>query len=483
MDVSLPSLLLGVAMLLLASVLASKASSRFGVPALLLFLAVGMLAGSDGPGGIAFDYPRLAQSLGIVALAFILFGGGLDTQWEDVRPVLSPGLALATVGVVITGGLTGLVAARVLGWPLLQGLLLGAIVSSTDAAAVFAVLRSRNVRLPDRLRSLLELESGSNDPMAVFLTVALIGLLVDPQMSAAWLPILFVRQMTLGGLVGYGMGRTLSMAVNRLRLEYEGLYPALTIALVLLTYALTDLIGGNGFLAVYVAGIVMRRAAFIHKRSLIRFHDGIAWLMQIVMFLTLGLQVFPSRLPAVAASGFAIALFLMFIGRPVAVFLTLAMSHIRVRERALIAWVGLRGAAPIILATFPLVAGVERASQMFSVVFFIVFTSALIQGTSVPWMTNLLRLSLPETAPSRDPFDVISTTNREILEFQVQAASRFTGQRVLDLGLPDGVLMVLIDRQGVAIVPSGSTVVLEGDKLLVLTGPNEASAVRSLFQA
>ena len=195
-------------------------------------------------------------------------------------------------------------------------------MSSTDAAAVFAVLRSRNVRIPDRLRSLLELESGSNDPMAVFLTVALIGLLVDPQMSAAWLPILFVRQMTLGGLVGYGMGRTLSTAVNRLRLEYEGLYPALTIALVLLTYALTDLIGGNGFLAVYVAGIVMRRAAFIHKRSLIRFHDGIAWLMQIVMFLTLGLQVFPSRLPAVAASGFAIALFLMFIGRPVAVFLT-----------------------------------------------------------------------------------------------------------------------------------------------------------------
>ncbi len=196
MDVSLPSLLLGVAVLLLASVLASKASSRFGVPALLLFLAVGMFAGSDGPGGIAFDYPRLAQSLGIVALAFILFGGGLDTRWEDVRPVLSPGLALATVGVVITGGLTGLVAARVLGWPLLHGLLLGAIVSSTDAAAVFAVLRSRNVRLPDRLRSLLELESGSNDPMAVFLTVALIGLLVDPQMSAAWLPILFVRQMS-----------------------------------------------------------------------------------------------------------------------------------------------------------------------------------------------------------------------------------------------------------------------------------------------
>jgi cell volume regulation protein A len=333
------------------------------------------------------------------------------------------------------------------------------------------------------LRSLLELESGSNDPMAVFLTVVLIGLLVDPQMSAAWLPILFVRQMTLGGLVGYGMGRTLSAAVNRLRLEYEGLYPALTIALVVLTYALTDLIGGNGFLAVYVAGIVMRRAEFIHKRSLIRFHDGIAWLMQIVMFLTLGLQVFPSRLPAVAASGFAIAIFLMLIGRPVAVFLTLAMSHIRFRERALIAWVGLRGAAPIILATFPLVAGVERAGQIFSVVFFIVFTSALIQGTSVPWMANLLGLSLPETAPSRDPLDVISTANRELLEFQIQAASRFAGQRVLDLGLPGGVLMVLIERQGVAIVPSGSTVVLEGDKLLFLTGPNEASAVRSLFQA
>ncbi len=483
MGVSLPVLLVAVAALLLASVLASKASSRFGVPALLLFLAVGMLAGSDGPGGLAFDYPEVAQSLGIVALSFILFGGGLDTRWEDVRPVLGPGIALATVGVLVTGGLTGLFTTVVLGWPPLHGLLLGVIVSSTDAAAVFSVLRSRNVRLGDRLRSLLELESGSNDPMAVFLTIAFIGLLTDPQASAAWLPLLFARQMALGAVLGYAMGRAMSAAVNRLRLEYEGLYPVLTIALVLLTYGATDLAGGNGFLAVYLAGIVMRRADFNHKRSQIRFHDATAWLMQILMFLTLGLQVFPSQLPSVAAGGFAIAAFLMLVARPAAVFLTLAVTRLPIREQAFVAWVGLRGAAPIILATFPLVAGVDHSAQIFHVVFFIVLTSALIQGTSVPWMASRLGLSSPEAPPTRDPLEVIATGDRELVELPVRAGAAIAGRRVVDLGLPAGVLLVLVDRNGAALVPSGSTVIEGGDKLLVLAGRDVLADVRSRVQA
>ena len=359
-------LVLASGALLLASVFASRAASRIGVPALLLFLAVGMLAGSDGPGGIPFDNPPLAQGLGVVALAFILFGGGLDTQWGEVRPVAGPAVALATLGVLVTAGLTGWFASWLLGIRLLEGLLLGAIVSSTDAAAVFAVLRSGSVRLPARLKSLLELESGSNDPMAVFLTVGLIALIQDAHQTPLRLLVSFFLQMTIGTLSGYALGRAGAAVVNRARLEYEGLYPVVTVALVLLAYGITDVIGGSGFLAVYVAGIVMRRVDFIHKRSLIKFHDAAAWLMQIAMFLTLGLQVFPSRLGGVAVAGTAVAFFLMLVARPLGVFPVLALGRFAPREQALVAWVGLRGAVPIILATFPLVARVPAAEESFT---------------------------------------------------------------------------------------------------------------------
>src|SRR5574340_366630 len=325
-------------LLLLAAVAASKASERLGVPALLVFLAIGMLAGSDGPGGIEFDHPHLAQFLGSVALAFILFAGGLDTRWPEVKSVLSESVLLSTAGVVLTAVLTGWFAAYLLHVPFLNALLLGAVVSCTDAAAVFSVLRSRNLDLQPRLRSLLEVESGSNDPMAVFLTIALIALLSQPGATALDLPLLFLRQMGLGTLVGYAAGKLLSFAVNRINLEYEGLYPVLTVALVLVTYGAAAIAGGNGFLAVYLAALVMGNSDFLHKRSLVRFHDGIAWLMQIAMFLVLGLQVFPSRLPSVAVAGLAIAGFLMFAARPAAVMLLLTFSRLGWRERLLVAW-------------------------------------------------------------------------------------------------------------------------------------------------
>ena len=279
--------MLGAAILLLASVVASKASGRFGVPALLVFLVIGMLAGSDGPGGIEFDYPRAAQSLGIVALALILFAGGLDTRWPNVRPVLPESLLLSTVGVALTAVLVALCAQFLLQLTFLEGMLLGSIVSSTDAAAVFGILRSKNLSLPNRLRSLLEFESGSNDPMAVFLTVGMISLMSVPAFGLGNLGLTFLKQMTVGGVVGYGMGKFMVVVVNRLELEYEGLYPAVTLALVLLTYGLAAAAGGNGFLAVYLAAMVLGNSDFLHKRSLIRFHDGLAWLMQIAMFLTL----------------------------------------------------------------------------------------------------------------------------------------------------------------------------------------------------
>lgn len=482
MGASLVTILIASAVLLLASVFASKAAGRFGIPALLLFLAVGMLAGSDGPGGISFDDPGLAQALGVVALAFILFAGGLDTRWDEVRPVALPAVALATLGTLLTAGLTGWFAATLLGVPLLEGLLLGAIVSSTDAAAVFAVLRSRNVRLPPRLRSLLELESGSNDPMAVFLTVGLIALLQDAGQTPWRLVLAFFQQMALGLVAGHAFGRAGAAIVNRARLEYEGLYPVVTTALVLLAYGLTDALGGSGFLAVYVAGIVMRRADFVHKRSLVRFHDALAWLAQIVMFVVLGLQVFPSRLLAVAAAGAAVSAFLMLVARPASVFPLLALGRFSARERVLTAWVGLRGAAPIILATFPLVAGVPMAGQFFHLVFFIVLFSTLIQGTSIPLVARRLGLALPEAPRAVDPLELVATGERELVEALVAPAASVVGRRVVELELPAETLLLLVERDGHAFVPTGSTLVHGGDRVVAMTGRATSARLRALFE-
>ena len=279
--------------LLLASVVASKATGRLGVPALLVFVVIGMLAGSEGPGGIHFDDPAIAQSLGVVALIYILFSGGMDTNWASVRPVLGSALMLATIGVALTAVLVGLFATAVLGFNLLEGLLLGSIVSSTDAAAVFAIMRSKGVSLRGQLKSLVELESGTNDPMAVFLTTALISLLTLPDASVVDLIPMFIQQMVLGGLLGYGFGRLTVFVLNRINLDYDGLYPVVTIAAALIIYSAANLIGGNGFLAVYLGGLVIANSVFIHKRTLLRFHDGVAWLMQIAMFTALGLLVFP----------------------------------------------------------------------------------------------------------------------------------------------------------------------------------------------
>jgi cell volume regulation protein A len=483
MGVGLTSALLAVSILLIASVIASKAS-RLGVPALLLFLIIGMLAGSDGPGGITFDYPAAAQSIGIVALALILFAGGLDTEWRAVRGVLGAGVTLATAGVLLTAGFTAAFASILLGTSLQYAFLLGAIVSSTDAAAVFAVLRSRNVALPANLRLLLELESGSNDPMAVFLTVAVITLIGNPEMRVPDLLPMFVQQMSIGTAVGYGMGRTMRLAVNRVSLDYDGLYPVLTLGLVLLTYGFADVIGGNGFLAVYLAGLTMRAGEFIHKRSLIRFHDGLAWLMQIAMFLTLGLQVFPTRLPAVAASGLAIAMFLMFVARPLAVQITTIPTGLGLRERLLVGWVGLRGAAPIVLATFPVVAGIPAAEQIFHLVFFIVVTSAVIQGTTVSWTARRLGLSsTPATGGGLDPLDLFASGDRDLVQVTVRRGSRAADRRLVDVQLPTGTLVVLVERQGASFVPTGSTVLLPDDQLLILVERPKVDALRAALEA
>lgn len=470
-------------MLLLASIIASKASGRLGVPALALFLVIGMLAGSDGPGGVYFNDPRLAQWLGVIALVFILYAGGLSTDWARIRPLLAHGLALSTVGVLLTAALMGLFAILALGFTPLQGLLLGAIVSSTDAAAVFTVLRARSVRLRQPLEPLLELESGSNDPMAVFLTAALTGLLTTPEASVLRLAPMFLQQMLLGALLDYGMGRAMAWIVNHVRLQVEGLYPVLTVALTLLTYAGATVLGGNGFLAVYLAGLTMARSDFIHKRSLLRFHDGLAWLMQIAMFLVLGLLVFPSRLPAVAGVALLASLFLIFVARPVSVALTLLPFRLPVRDQALVAWMGLRGAAPIILATFPRLAGLPQADLIFDIVFFVVLTSVLIQGTALTAVGRWLGVTEERPVPPPALLEVTRSDclKGELLELVVPSGSTAVGRQVLELGLPKEALIVLIGRGNEHIVPAGNTVLAPGDHLLILADQAALAATRQVF--
>ncbi|MCK9278022.1 MAG: potassium/proton antiporter [Methanoculleus sp.] len=485
MVLTLEIIFLGISLLFLISIIANKFSERLGVPALLIFLVVGMLAGSEGPGGIPFDDPAIAQTIGVIALAYILFSGGLDTRWEQIQPVLWPGIALSTVGVVLTAVLLGAFAVLVLGLSPLTGFLLGAVVSSTDAAAVFSVLRMARARLQGNLRPFLEFESGSNDPMAVFLTTGIIALILTPGSSVLALVPMFVQQMVVGGLLGYGLGRFVVFLINRLKLESEGLYPVLSLAMVLLTYGLTATVGGNGFIAVYVAGLVMGNSIVVYKKSLIRFHDGIAWLMQIVMFLALGLLVFPSELVPVIIPGVLTAFFLILVARPVAVLLTLLPWKMPMNEKALVSWVGLRGAVPIILATYPLVAGVPDADMIFNVVFFIVLVSALVHGTSIPSVARWLGLAAPlqEMRKLSREFDVDPDTPSELIELVVPPDALAVGKQVVDLGLPKGALIILMQKGDERFVPGGSTVIEARDTLLLLTTEDLVENVRARFSS
>jgi len=382
--------------LLLAAALSSRLADRIGVPSLLLFLLVGMLAGSQGLGRIDFDDPQLARALGSLALMVILFAGGLDTDWKSVKPVLAPGVVLATVGVVIPVLLLGTFAWFVLGtfssfnlglagltW--MEALLLAAIVSSTDAAAVFSVYRTSAVQPKRRLRSLLEFESGSNDPMAVLLTTSILGILTVGATSAVEIIGTLLAQFGYGGLVGGGIGWLGAKLVNRLRLSAAGLYPIVVLGLGMTAFGAAYAINGNNFLAVYVAGLVLGNRLKSNRNEVMSFHDGLSWMMQIMMFIMLGLLVFPSRLLPVAGVSITLALFLMFVARPVSTLVCLLPFRPKRNELTYVSWVGLRGSVPIVLATFPVTYGLEGADQIFHVVFFIVLTSVLIQGlTLVP---------------------------------------------------------------------------------------------------
>jgi potassium/hydrogen antiporter len=471
MSISIEQLLLIGALLLLSSILASKTSGRLGVPSLLLFMGVGMLAGTDGLDIIDFQDAGLAQFLGIIALIFILFSGGMDTRMESVRPVLLRGLSLSTIGVLLTALIVGISVPlfTALSWK--EGLLLGAIISSTDAAAVFTILRSKGMGLKGNLRETLELESGSNDPMAYFLTTAMLTLLTDVEASTWSLVPMFFMQMGIGALMGWSMGVVTTRVINRIKLDFDGLYPVLLLAMVLLTFAATDVVGGNGFLAVYIAGIILGNDDFIHKKSLIRFYDGQAWLMQIVMFLTLGLLVNPTDIVPVIGAGLGISFVLIFLARPLAVFISLLPFGVSRARRVMISWVGLRGAVPIIFATYPLVAGLENASLIFNIVFFIVLTSVILQGTTLPLMAKWLDLERPESARPPSPYDLeISNELRgELRRLYVPANSPAVGKNMIALHFPLGVLATRIERAGVHIFPSGTTRIEPEDRITVIT--------------
>ncbi len=475
-------LLIG-SVLIITSIIVARLSENLGVPVLLLFLGIGMIAGSEGPGGIFFDNVRLAQSIGVIALVFILFAGGLDTKWSEVRPVFRPAASLATVGVFLTAITVGLFAFFILKVSPLEGLLLGAVVSSTDAAAVFSVLRSKNISLRGELKPLLELESGSNDPMAVFLTIGIIQLITEPKASFGSVGLLLVIQMGLGIIFGIGLGKLMVLALNRLKSFYEAFYPILSLAMVALAYGVTASVGGSGFLAVYIAGIMVGNSAFVYKKSTLRFFDGLAWLSQITMFVTLGLLVFPSRIVPVIWMGLACSAFLMFVARPLSVFLSLFFARLGWREKAFVSWVGLRGAVPVVLATFPLVAGVSHSETIFNVVFFIVLTSALLQGWSIPIVARFMGLQAPIMPRRRYPieYEAVDGVDTELVEFIIPFSSAIAGKPIVELGLPADSLIVLINRDEKFSVPRGGSALEAGDVVLVLVNQSNAARVREIL--
>jgi len=481
---NLEELLLGFSTLILVSIFIARISNNLGVPVLLLFLGIGMLAGSEGAGGIAFDDTGLAQSIGITSLVFILFSGGLSTHWKIVKPVLLPSLSLATLGVVITAGSIGFFANYFFHVPLAISLLLGSIVASTDAAAVFSIIGARNIKIKGNITPLLELESGSNDPMAVFLTIAMIEIITIPDVSFSLLALQFLMEMGIGLAMGLGLGKAIVFIINRLKIPIEGLYQVFVFASAFFVYASTNMCHGSGFLAVYVAGMVVGNHNIVHKKNVFRFFDGMAWIAQIVMFLTLGLLVYPSHILTAFKTELSISLFLIIIARPLGVFISLIPFDFSIREKVFISWVGLRGAVPIILATFPLLAGIHEAQWIFNVVFFIVITSALLQGWTIPLALNVLKLKDTYTPFITSPteFNHLDEVDRVRITMVVPDNDAFNNQSIVSIKALQGCLIITVKRGDTYFVPSGGTILKSGDYLQALVSKAKVEELQSIVE-
>lgn len=485
MNITPENVLLIGSLLLLISILAGKTSYRFGVPTLILFLLVGILAGSEGLGRIEFNDPALAQFVGIVSLNFILFSGGLDTNWKAIKPVLWQGISLSTLGVLFTALSLGTFVWAITDFTIYEGLLLGAIVSSTDAAAVFSILRSKNLALKSRLRPTLELESGSNDPMAYFLTIAFLGLVVNQDQDLISIIPLFLQQILIGAAFGFIFGKLSKLIINKIGLDFDGLYPVLGIALMFLVFSATDAVNGNGFLAVYLCAVYLGNQDLIHKKTIMRFFDGVAWLMQIVLFLTLGLLVYPSDIIPILGLGVLVSTFLILVARPMGVFLSLSPFKMKMRRRWYISWVGLRGAVPIVFATYPLLAGIEKAHMIFNIVFFVSLTSVLTQGTTLSLVAKWLHVALPMKVKPKSPVDSFLSegTKSMIREITIPDGNFAVGKRIVDLKFPRKAIIAMISRDGEFLTPNGSTEIEENDTLIILLEDKRSleSVYESLF--
>lgn len=459
-----------VGFLFLISLMAGQVSYRTNIPALLLFIFIGMLAGNGGIGGIEFSNAPIANSIGNIALMFILFAGGFDTSWDEVKPILGIATVLATLGVFLTAVFLAVFAWLVLGMDPIDGLLLGSIISSTDAAAVFSILRNQKCGLKGHLKPLLEFESGSNDPMAIFLTMAVLGVIKNPDSGVFGLFVTFIGQMILGGVLGFVCGKMASFLMNKMRISNESLYPVFGISVVLLTFGLTNSLGGNGFLAVYICGIVLSNSDFIYKHSLNKFHAGFANIMQVGMFLILGLFVNPWELKEVAWAGVLASLFLMFAARPLSVFISMFKTNYTLKEKTLIGWTGLRGAVPIILATYPMLDNYQYAGYVFNLIFFVVILSVLVQGQTLTMVARLLHLDIPFKPSPQYPLEFTKTAqagDEETREVDIENHSKVVGKKVQELKFPAGVAILLIERKGRFLIPKGDTVMTPGDTLLI----------------
>lgn len=473
--------------LLLLGIVSSKISARLGVPVLVLFLLLGMVAGSEGLGGLMFEDYKLAHAIGTLALAMVLFDGGLSTTFAAVRSAWKPSVLLATVGVLVTAVITGLAAHWILQISVMEGLLLGSIVGSTDAAAVFSVLRAGGVGLPRRLSSVLEIESASNDPMAIFMTVGCIEVLLGNVVLGPGLLGMLASQMLIGTACGVAGGCAATWLVNRINLAAAGLYPVLVSSFCLLTFGMAAWLGGSGFLAVYLAGLVIGNQRIVFQRGIRLFHDALAWLSQILMFVVLGLLCYPSRLLDVAGQALLISLVLILVARPVAVVLATLPFRFGWREMTFMSWVGLKGAVPITLATFPLMLATPQVSLqaplLFDVIFFIVVVSAVIQGTSMApvarWL-GLERRRNPEPSVTLE-ISSLQHVNGDVVDYAVGEDSRAAGRMVKDLSLPEGAVIALIARGDEIIPPQGRTRIQAGDHVILVLRPGLKALVNQVF--
>lgn len=471
------SMILLCGALLVTGVLTTKFSSRFGMPALVLFIAIGMILSRF----IYYDNAELTQLVGIFALIVILFQGGMQTDFKEIKPVMGTAISLSTIGVLLTTVVVGICAAFILDISLQEGLLIGAIVGSTDAAAVFSVLGGTNLK--KRIRMTLEAESGSNDPMAVFLTVSLIEWIEYPELNMIGLIFSFVMEMGLGLVVGVLIGMLAVYVINRINFDSSGLYPVTALGFAVMTYAAAAWLGASGLLAVYVMALLLGNTELTYRKTIQAFNQGFAWMMQIVMFVLLGLLVFPNELSEVVWQGLLLSLILIFIARPIGVFSSLLFTKFAMREKILISWAGLRGAVPIVLATYPVLAGIKHGELFFNVVFFVVLTSAVIQGTTISPLTQMLSLVEKDKAkaPTLLELMALGKTDSEINHILVDGEMPIIGKEIQQLNLPDDILFTAIIREKRIITPKGSTVIEAGDTLYVMNPKKKRKEMKTIL--